>query len=70
MKHVSDLKIETSPEQTMKFRESIFINRIILSPDGHIPLKTSRSYLHVYALKAQGSTAKVPILSIILVLFD
>lgn len=46
MKHISDLKIETSPEQTMKFRESIFIKRTILNPGGHISLRTSRSYLN------------------------
>lgn len=46
MKHISDLKIGTSPEQTMKFRESIFINRTILNPGGHISLRTSRFYLN------------------------
>lgn len=46
MKHISDLKIETSPEQTMQFRESVFINMNILNPGGHISLRTCRSYLN------------------------
>lgn len=59
MNYVSDLKIETSPEQTMKFRESIFINRIIHSPDGHIPSKTSRSYLHVKGSRLNGRSTYI-----------